>query len=210
MTQRGKSYKKNFFKTKKHELVYASYHEAGHAIYTLLKSFCINDVFISDKKRVCGLVNWISIEYSPLSKQLILDEIKILNAGLASEYIYYEKKTGNNNYPSFLKKESGDDLFVASSLIKQYNLSQPGKKRLLLKKKIFKDVLFDLNYNWDAVTLIAKALLVKRKLSYLDIQNILIKKSKNKKFWKYQFKKIDYIFNNLSILDKKDLMDILK
>ena len=59
------------------------------------------------------------------------------------------------------------------------------------------------------VTIVAHSLFQKKRLNYFDLKEIIIKKSKNKSFWKEQFRTIDYIFDNIGVLDEKALKSIL-
>lgn len=67
----------------------------------------------------------------------------------------------------------------------------------------------ELHAHWDAVTLVAHALFRHRKLNYQNLQELLTKRSKNKKFWKEQFKKISYFYDKSKSLDEFDLKIIL-
>ena len=74
---------------------------------------------------------------------------------------------------------------------------------------MIREVHNDLIENWDAIMLVAHELFAHRRLNYTDLQELLTKRSKNKKYWKEQFKKINYFYENKDHLDEKDLRSIL-
>ena len=201
-----------------HELIFVSYHEAGHAVYGLLHFMMIGPVYVFEtkkQKRIWGMTHFESMLDSKkiTDDSLILDrlhsEICMQYAGLTAEKYHYKTISGSDKFPMDLKQGSESDTFAAALLIRQYNLAPPGRKRYTYKKKLIKETLNELKDNWDAVTLVAHALFEKKRLSFLDLQNLLIKKSKNKSFWKEQFKTINYIFENRDSLDNKELISIL-
>ncbi len=203
--------------SKIHQVISTSYHEAGHAIYSLLHGMKVHEVFIYENKknkRIEGACNYEMpevdiIKDAELASYLLLSEIGIKYAGLTSEKYFFKIISGSDKFPIFLKDGSSDDTLSAAKIIKKYNISPPGKERYSFKKRKINEVLKELSKNWDDVILISHALVSKKKLSFLDIKNILVSKSIYKKFWKKQFKKIDVIFFNLEMLDERELKFIL-
>lgn len=195
-----KEFRKKVSKT--YDSISTAYHESGHTIYGLLYLIKIESVFIyEDKKvkRIHGITYYDSPELNKITHKdglsdRIYAEIGLSYAGLVAEKYQFKLISGSDKFPSFLKDGSADDTLEASALIKKYNMVPPGRKRYEFKKNIIKNVGVELQNNWDAVTLIAHALFQKKQLNFLEIKNILIKKSKKKKFWKEQFKKISVIY----------------
>lgn len=201
-----------------HDLISTSYHEAGHAIFALLHGMRVPLVYVFENKtyeRVNGFCFYdsfrtlIDIKDENLFSKQLYSEICIKYAGLASERYHFKNISGSDKLPMVLKDGSSGDILSAAALIKKYNLAESGKKRYYYKKNLIKETLLELQQNWDAVTLLAHALFKKKRLTYEDIKKILTKKTKNKDFWKNQFKLIDYIFNNVETIDEKELRIIL-
>lgn len=198
---------------KQFELIATSFHEAGHTIYALLNKFKVLNVSVSfnkESKRIEGYCEYLIPEFSAFkdfhfSQFLAEYEIGIKYAGLTAEKYHFKTISGSDKFPLFLRDGSSDDTMSAATLIKKYNIAPPGKKRYQFKKNKIKEILQILQKNWNDVSLISHSLFAKKKLSFEDLQYILIKKSKNKKFWKNQFKIINGIFNNLEQLDEPDL-----
>ena len=208
--------RKKFAQT--HELIFVSYHEAGHAVYGLLHLMKINPVYLFEskkQKRIWGVTHFESIldseniQDSDLISERTHSEICIQYAGLAAEKYHYKTVSGSDKFPISLKQGAECDTAAAAFLIKKYNLAPPGVKRYSYKKKLIKETFNELYDNWDAVTLVAHALFEKKRLNFLELQNLLIKKSKNKSFWKEQFKIINYIFDNKDALDIKEIKSIM-
>lgn len=201
--------------TKTHEFIYTSYHEAGHVIYALLHLMKVSSVFIAeDKKRTQGLACYDTpgdlnvLEDPELINILIKAEIGVSYAGLIAERALFKSISGSRKIPTFIDGATEDNK-CARNAIEKYNLAPPGPKRKAFKQKLMREVQNELYTHWDAVTLIAHALFHRRRLKFEDIQTILIKKSRNKKFWKDQFKKINHYHNNCEVLDEKDLKSII-
>jgi hypothetical protein len=204
--------------TKTHELISTSYHEAGHVVYALLHLMYVQSVVVFEHKqlkRIHGLTTYRYpseldlVEDSILFNALLKSEIGLCYAGLTAEKYHFKSISGSDQTPLFISDGSGEDNESAAKTIVKYNLVSPGRKRYLYKQKLIRGVLSELQHNWDAVTLIAHALFKHRRLSYNDLQELLTKKSRNKKFWKEQFKKINYLYDNSETLDEKDLKSIL-
>lgn len=201
-----------------HELIFVSYHEAGHAIYGLLHSMMIGPVYVIEskkEKRIWGITHFESVldDKKITNEDLIAErlhaEICMQYAGLTAEKYHYKSISGSDKFPMNLKYGSESDTSAAAALIKEYNLAPPGRKRYAYKKKLIKETFYELQDNWDDVILVAHALFNKKRLGYVDLQQLLTKKSKNKSFWKEQFKTISYLFDNRAALDEKDLKIIL-
>lgn len=193
-----------------HELISTAYHEAGHTIYGLLHLMKIDYICIFENrklKRIEGLTYF----YSPslnnfndpvLLQNILYSEICFRYAGLTAEKYYFKKISGSDKFPLFLRDWSSDDTMCASNLIRQYNVAPPGKKRYSYKKRIISETLNTLSKYWNDVTIIAHALFDKKKLNDSEVKQLLLKKSKNKEFWKKQFKIIDNIYNNNAYIDE--------
>jgi hypothetical protein len=201
-----------------HELIFVSYHEAGHAVYGLLHTMMIGPVYVFEskrEKRIWGMTHFESILDSKditdpdLISERLHSEICMQYAGLTAEKYHYKTMSGSDKFPMNLKYGSESDTSAAAVLIKQFNLAPPGRKRYAYKKKLIKETLHELQDNWDDVTLVAHALFNKKRLGFSELRDLLTKKSKNKSFWKEQFKTINYIFDNRDALDEKDLKSIL-
>jgi len=203
--------------TRTYEFISCSYHEAGHVIYALLHLMRVNSVSMyEDKKikRVSGITLYnciedlISIKNTNLFNILVRAELSVNYAGLITEKALFKSVSGSNQTPMFISDGSVSDNKNAREIIKKYNLAPPGQKRAIYKKKISREIQNELYNNWDAVTLVAHALFKRRRLSFDDLL-LLTKKTKNKKFWKEQFKKINIIYNNIGNFDENDLMKML-
>lgn len=200
-----------------HEVISTSYHEAGHAIYSLLCGMRVPYVFIfknKKNKRVQGFCQYETpdldlIKDPNLVFSLVDYEIGIKYAGLTAEKYHFKIISGSDNFPMFLRDGSSDDTLSAAALIRQYNISPPGKKRYSYKKKKINEVLHSLKDYWDDVTLLAHRLFRKKRMSFIDIKNLLIKHSPNKKFWKEQLKIISDLFDKNMHLDEKYLKHTL-
>jgi hypothetical protein len=200
-----------------HEMISTSYHEAGHAIYSLLCGMRVPYVFIfknKKNKRIQGFCCYETpdlalIKDANLVFSLVDSEIGIKYAGLTAEKYHFKVISGSDKFPIFLRDGSSDDTLSAAALIRQYNIVAPGKKRYLYKKKKINQILHKLKEYWDDVTLISHLLFSKKRLSFFDIKKVLLKKSPNKIFWKEQFKIIDDIFEKNMHLDEKYLKNTL-
>lgn len=207
-------YKKIFHKN--YDLITATYHEAGHTVCGLLHFIKVSEVearlYKDDKIGGHILFDEISFDDNlalEFKKLIILNEIKLNYAGIIAEKILLKNISGSDISPFFLKWGSKDDIYAAASLIEKYQLSPRGRKRYAFKQKMMKEVTQELNDNWDAVIAISHLLYVKKQISYNDLKKLLCSKTKNKKFWKTQFKKIDRIFDNDSKLDENTIKSII-
>ena len=199
------------------DLVCTSYHEAGHAIFTLLHNMRVPSILLFENKsnkRIEGYCRYETpIELEDIKDQELFDyqliaEIKIKYAGLASEKYHFKTVSGSDKFPMFLRYGSSDDTLSAAALIKQYDLSPSGKKRYNYKQKLIKDTTLLLQEHWDAVTLVSHQLFRKKKINFRQLKSLLIKKTKNPEFWKNKFKKIEFIFKNLNELDELQIKSI--
>jgi hypothetical protein len=215
-----------------HELIVTSYHEAGHSIFGLLNFMRINSVTIhpttgSGDTRFfpayIGLFEYPSldpilnkslfcntIQDSKLIEYWVKTEMCLFYAGTCAERIYFKNISGLDKMPLHLQYGCDKDISEAAALCKLYNLAAPGKKRYVLKQKMLKETSKKLNKYWDDIILISHALVNKKQLLHKDIKSILCKKSKNKLFWKEQFKNIDFILKNLKKLSCKDIKNLLQ
>jgi hypothetical protein len=203
--------------TKTHELIAVSYHEAGHTIFGLLNFMKIGSVSVYNNPKSSrgeGTTNYEapfddSIEDSILLDYWIQSEIGLCYAGTCAERIYFKIISGSDKIPKFLKDGSEDDIASASLIFRKYNLAPAGKKRSNLKQKMLKETSVILENYWDDTTIISHALFDKKRLYYDDIKNLLCKKSKNKVFWKNQFKTIEFISDNFATLGHEDLKKLM-
>lgn len=205
--------------TKTHEFIFTSYHEAAHTIYALLHYMYVCSVFVKENKKLKRIIGttyyedfydaFDSVKDPTLLNKLILAEISINYAGVIAERHLFKSITGSEQVPKYITAGSFEDNISTSKLISQYNLVESGKKRYAYKQKICRSVHTTLQNNWDAVSLVAHELFKRHKLEYVDLKILLTTKTVNTKFWKEQFKKIDYIHNNNQAIDEQYLMDIL-
>lgn len=204
--------------TKTHEFISTSYHEAGHTIYALLHLMKVTSVSVFENKklkRVHGIAyydyptEFDEIQDSDLLNTLLRAEVGISYAGLIAEKTLFRSISGSRQTPMFISDGSGEDNKSAREVIKKYNLAPPGPKRTAYKQKLMREVRQELHTHWDAVTAVSHALFKRHRLSFEDLQELLTKKSRNKKFWKEQFKRINYFYDNNKVLDEKDLKSIL-
>ena len=196
--------------TATHEMISTSYHEAGHAIYSLLYGMRVPYVCIFRNKknnRVEGFCHYETPDVALLQDAnlvflLVDSEIGFKYAGLTAERYIFKIISGSDKFPMFLRDGSSDDTLSAAALISKYNIVSPGKKRYSYKKRKINQVLKELHIYWDDITLLAHHLFAKKRLSFLDIKKLLIKKSPNKIFWKEQFKIILEIFDKNITIDE--------
>lgn len=195
---------------KTHELISTSYHEAGHTVYGLLHLMKIETVYVFEggKSRIDGFTHYeypdfTTVQDPELFNLLLNNEICMKYAGLAAEKNSFKEISGSDKFPMVLRDGSSDDTLNAAKLIKAYNIVPPGKKRYLYKKKLVRQITQELRDNWDAVTAVAHGLFQKKKLYFFDLKDILTKKTKNKEFWKEQFKNISSIHDNADTLTEE-------
>ncbi len=197
-----------------YELISTSYHEAGHALFALLNHRLVESVVVFENKkskRIDGFTYYHSPDLSDsycqsdpdTLRELLNVEIGIKYAGLTAEKYHFKKLSGSDKFPLYWRDGSSDDTLSAANLIKKYSPVAPGRKRYAYKKKIIKQTLNMLDQHWEAVTLVAHALIQKKKLYYCDLKELLTKKSENKEFWKEQFKDISDLSENLEVLTAK-------
>ena len=96
----------------------------------------------------------------------------------------------------------------AAKIIDKHNIVESGQARYLFKKKVFSNVTKELDVHWEDITLLSHLLYKKKSLEYKDIKNCLIKKSKDKKFWKEKFRIIEVIYKDNGI-DYNTLRDLI-
>ena len=191
------------------------YHESSHCIISIL-SFMQPDTIeltsIPEPEGACKCFyfkNLKDIEDYNLFKYLFDKDICMRSAGMLGERLLYKKLTNIKVFPNILKSHSREDIKDIANLFKTYNIASPGKKRQIYKNKLIRETSNLLEIYWVDVILLAQSLFQRKKLNYLDIKSILVKKSENRNFWKLQFKKIERIFKNLERLAEVDIMAII-
>ena len=202
---------------KQFELIATSVHEAGHTIFALLCKMRVPSVkifFNKKTKRVEGCCNYEMPDYDiiknkNLCKTLIEYEIGIKYAGLTAEKYHFKTLSGSDKFPLFLRDGSSDDTSAASLLIRQYKIVPVSKKIIEYKKKKINQISDILQEYWDDVILISHCLFSQKTLSFSTLKKVLTKKSKNKIFWKTQFKLIGRIFTKFGVVDEKYLRSII-
>lgn len=200
-----------------HDLISTSYHEAGHTIYGLLHGMHIESVLVFETKktkRIEGFTAYHPIEFSEIQDPELLSDrlhasICLHYSGLVAEKRLFRMISGSEQFPMFLKEGSSTDFSEAAALIERFNLVESGRKRYNYKQKLLKEIDSELQDNWDAVTLVAHALIKKKKLHLPDLKTLLIKKSDDREFWKNQFKIFDELHLNSEPLDEKEIKSIL-
>lgn len=203
--------------TTTYEMISTAHHEAGHAIYGLLRYMTVSSVCIFENKkskRIDGFTHYTFLDLDDIKDENLLNyvldaEICVQYAGLAAEKQHFKNNSGSDKFPMFLKEEFSEDTSIAADLIKKYNLAPPGRKRYLLKRKMITKTLHELKDHWDAVTIVAHALFQRKRLSFSDLKELLTKKTKNKQFWKEQFKNINIVDSHQNSDDEKVLKLIL-
>lgn len=204
--------------TKTHEFISTSYHEAGHTIYALLHLMKVGSVSVFEDKKLKRIhgetyydhpIDFDSVKDSELLASLVKSDMGMSYAGLIAEKTLFKSISGSSQTPSFIIDGSAEDNKGAAALMTKFNLEPPGPKRAAFKKKLMREVQGELHLHWEAVTLLAHALFKHRKLRGEDVATLLITRSKNRKFWKEQFKKINHFYDNSASLDEKDLKSIL-
>jgi hypothetical protein len=180
-----------------YELIFMSFHESAHTIVALHNFFQVYYVNVRDDVVKDGSSLWYTsyrIGDSELKKTILLLEIQVEYAGVLGERIVHKDLTGSQKLPMNLRVGVSYDIKLASNTIRNNNLAEPGKDTANFKKNIQKKTEKILLEYWDDVKLLAHTLYDKRKLQYLELKNLLVRKSKNKKFWKDRFSKIERIY----------------
>jgi len=187
--------------TKTYEFITTSYHEAGHAVFALLCCMKVSAVCIFEHKmlkRIHGFTQYESPDIDPNHLQFIQQleqEIGLSYAGLLTEQHHFRCISGSDQIPMFIKEGSSNDIFAITKMLQKYNPVPAGKKRYAYKQKLARKTMKILIEHWDAIELVAHSLFKHKRLVYQDLRDLLTKKSKNKKFWKEQFRIISQNFN---------------
>ncbi len=200
-------------------IISVSYHEAAHAIAALLYFMIVPEVAVVESRhQVSGYMHYnlftLNTNLEEVDKKIkdyiILSEIYLKYAGLMGESIHFEDMSGSKKLPVILKIGNEPDIQDAAGLIKKYNLVEPGEKRYLFKKKLFRKITTLLKEYWSDVKLLAHALYDKRKLQYEDLKQLLNKKSERKKFWQQRFKDIDLLFKDHDVVNYDHIKNLFK
>lgn len=194
-------------------LIMTSHHEAGHAIMALLSFMQVSSLYLANDSKDSKCIYEFHADFEDNSNEKVLkkhvyNSILVKYAGIASEKHLFKTLSGSDKFPVYLKDGSSNDTMEASNIIKQYNIVESGTKRYAFKKKAFNDALSKLKTYWDDLILLSNLLFKKKRLNSDKIKNLLTKKSKNKDFWKNQFRLIEYLIST-EILSEIDLSTIL-
>lgn len=199
-------------------IISVSYHEASHAIAALLHFMIVPEVAVVEARHhVSGYTHYdlitLDTNLDEIDKKIkdyvILSEIYLKYAGLMGESIHFEDMSGSKKLPVILKIGNEPDIKDAAALIKKYNLVEPGEKRYLFKKKLFRKITSLLKEHWSDVKLLAHALYDCRKLQYEELKQLLSKKSVRKKFWQQRFKDIDILFKDHNIINHEHIAHLI-
>jgi hypothetical protein len=168
-------------------LIMTAFHEGGHTICGLLSGFQIESVWVTYHQTTKIIEGFTAYDDSPRPEPKWLHaELCVSYAGMIAEDILFRSLFGAT-LPKAMKSDSSDDMSSAQRLIRQYL----GKsKQNQLKKKIICQTDRLLTKHWGDVILVSYALIQNRHLNFSDLRKLLVSKSKRKKFWKEQFKKI--------------------
>lgn len=194
--------KKNI--TNIHDWISTAYHEAGHAIYGLTRGMEVPKVLIFKNEQLNMMEGLTYYTYpvadmfnnKKIQNYILYSEIGFFYAGLLAEKQFYKISTGSDKFPLLLRNGSSADTLSAASIIKKYNLAPPGKERYAFKQKQIKKTYKSVEKYWSDISLIAHALFKKKKLTFFEIEQIIIKKSSKKAFWKNQFKLIKQVYTD--------------
>lgn len=187
--------------TKTYEFITTSYHEAGHAVYALLCGMKVSAVCVFEHKMLKRIHGFTQYESPDIDKEHMLFELQIEQeiglsyAGLLAEKHHFKIISGSDQIPMFIKEGSSNDILAITKMMQKFNPVPAGKKRYAYKQKIARQTLRILVEHWDAIELVAHSLFKHKRLAYQDLRDLLTKKTKNKKFWKEQFKIISQNFD---------------
>ena len=166
---------------KNSDQLFLAYHEAGHVIVALLNNCYVESCFIDHG---CGLATYYQFNNQKSSRN---KECQVSFAGYLAE-LYLHQSLYETPFPAELKAGSSIDLAKIYYLVKKYNLNKKNIKINTSKK---------IAIYWNDIYLIANKLLAQPVLSSDDIEDVL-KRSKNKVFWKKRFKLINKKYNKAS------------
>lgn len=196
------------------EMIFTSYHEAGHLLYSIISFLQADEAFIYEEevdknKQFNGLTHYFPYptriyKDKKLKDFLSLSEISFLYAGMIAEKILLTKMSGSEHFPIVFRSGSKSDADRASVLIRKIYSKKDRKKA---KKKIKKIVSKNLYKFWDDLVLIAYLILQKKKISMHEAKDLLLQ-SKNKNFWSSRFRKLDLLDENKE--DESEMIYLLK
>lgn len=198
------------------EHISTTWHESGHVICAFLNFMKVTSVKVyldKDTQYIDGMTYYDhpfileTIQDAELQRKMIQAYIGICYAGLIAEKYQFKLHSGSDKFPSVLNGSSGD-LKDASATIKQFQLAPPGPKRYAYKKKTIRRVAKQLQNHWGDVTLVAHALYSRKRLSFADLKELLIKKSERKDFWKQHLAVIEKFYDQPSY-DEQEFKQIL-
>lgn len=182
--------------SKDHSLIITSWHESGHIIIGLFNYFKVQSANIFPPWNDEGATCYLSINFNNVSKKLKQELLKFqlesIYAGQISEEKFHKEIAGSIS--SFSRGSSSMDNILATRLIQNHNLAKAGKARILLKKRVKKNLDKVLSKFWDSVRIIAHALYERRSLTFSDIKILLTTQTKHKKFWKNRFRVIEKVY----------------
>jgi len=180
-----------------YELIFMSFHESSHTIVALHNFFQVYYVNVKNGEIKDGSALWYTsfgMNDTELKRAILLLELQAEYAGLLGERIIHKDLTGSQKLPMNLRVGTSHDIKLASDTIRYNNLAASGKDTANFKKNIQKKTEKILLEYWDDVKLLAHTLYDKRVIEYQELKLLLIRKSKNKKFWKDRFSKIERIY----------------
>jgi hypothetical protein len=201
--------------SREYDLIFVAHHEAAHAIVGLLRFFKVSFVSTGvENERIFGVTDFELVDEEDVESKIIQDyiiksAIYMSYAGLVAEKILYRELCGSDNFPMVLREGSSPDITEAAALISKFNLAAPGAPRQAYKRKIIKELTSLLKEYWEDIRLVSHFLYKKKKITEEELRTLLIKKSKNKTFWKNRFKKIDFLLGQEDLPDDEDeIIDI--
>jgi len=200
-----------------HDLISTSYHEAGHTVYGLLHGVNVDmvEVFETKKtKRINGITYYHQFHLHEIDDFVLRDnlakvEVGLCYAGLVAEKRFFKMISGIDRFPLFLKEGSSEDMAEATTIMDKCQLVEAGPKRSKYKKKLIKEVDLELAEHWEAVSLVAHALVKKKRIRAIELKKLLVKKTATPEFWKKKFKISEELHKNCEGLDEKKIRFIL-
>lgn len=176
--------KKNRKEDNEEELKLVAYHEAGHALCAkLLTTNSVPKVTIIPSTTGAGGVTFnIPKKSGLLTKKEILNNIKVLYAGRAAEYILRQDEDEITTGASQDIKQATNYIngyFAEFGMSEEFGMIQIRDEKIILKesiklsKQLYKETLEFLEENKDKLEMIAEGLLEKETLNEEDLDRII-------------------------------------